>query len=183
MQHNYQDLIDIFHRDFYQQYNTKLVKGQDEPIYLPANVSCSYHQIVFAHGFFRSALHELAHWSIAGEERQLKEDWGYWYIPDGRNQKQQARFEQVEVKPQAVEWAFSLACNIKFDVSADNLSGCGSDSEHFKEKVYQQVLHYFQQGFPVKAQLLITALMAFYRPNELWSESLFLSEYRLYETV
>ncbi|MEQ5205024.1 elongation factor P hydroxylase, partial [Providencia rettgeri] len=69
-QHHYQQLIDIFEQCFGEEYNTKLVKGDDEPVYLPADDTTPYNQIVFAHGFFTSALHEISHWCIAGEKRR-----------------------------------------------------------------------------------------------------------------
>ena len=77
--HDYQDLIRIFNHCFELDYNTKLVRGGDEPIYLPADATRSYHAIFFAHGFFSSALHECSHWFIAGEERRQRIDFGYWY--------------------------------------------------------------------------------------------------------
>jgi elongation factor P hydroxylase len=70
--HDAHDLMVIFHDCFARDYNTRLVKGDDEPIYLPANEACAYHSIVFAHGFFSSALHECAHWLIAGDERRTQ---------------------------------------------------------------------------------------------------------------
>ncbi|MGJ8691169.1 MAG: elongation factor P hydroxylase [Thalassotalea sp.] len=161
--HDYRDLIDIFNASFFDDFNTRLVKGDDEPIYLPANESVNYHQIIFAHGFFASALHEVAHWCLAGPARRLKEDFGYWYLPDGRNAEQQAKFENVEIKPQAVEWALSLACNKTFDVSVDNLNGSGeSDRFAFRARVFSQVNHYLEQGFPPQAQQLIHSLARFY---------------------
>ena len=99
--HLYQDLINIFQNCFAVEYNTRLLKGDNEPIYLPAEEGRAHHTLFFAHGFFSSALHECAHWLIAGEERRKQVDFGYWYVPDGRNTKQQALFQQVEVKPQA----------------------------------------------------------------------------------
>jgi len=66
MEHCYQDLIKLFNQCFAESHNTRLEKGGDEPIYLPADASRSYHVIYFAHGFFSSALHECAHWLIAG---------------------------------------------------------------------------------------------------------------------
>ncbi len=42
---------------------------------------------------------------------------GYWYAPDGHTQEQQALFEQVEIKPQAIEWLFAQAFGRKFRVS------------------------------------------------------------------
>ena len=72
-------LIALFDQTFITQFNTRLVRGGDEPVYLPANATVAYHQVVFAHGYFSSALHEIAHWCIAGERRRLLEDYGYWY--------------------------------------------------------------------------------------------------------
>ncbi len=157
-------LIRIFNTLFNESENTRLVMGQDEPVYLPADQTCSYHRVVFAHGFFASALHEIAHWCIAGKLRRQQLDYGYWYEPDGRDLVQQAEFEQVEVKPQALEWIFSKACNKKFRVSIDNLNGQETDSTAFKKAVYQQVLDYCLLGLPVRAELLWAAFCRFYSP-------------------
>jgi len=165
MQHNYQDLISLFEQVFFEQYNTRLIKGGDEPLYSPAGFKCPYHQIIFAHGYYESAFHEIAHWCQAGEKRRLLEDFGYWYIPDGRNEKQQKRFEQVEVYPQAIEWAFNIAAQKSFHTSADNLNGYQGDTAGFKAKVYQQVLVFIEQGFPPRAQQFIEALAMFYNTD------------------
>ncbi len=166
----YPDLINIFNNTFYASTNTKLVKGEDEPIYLPADQDCGFHRIVFAHGYFSSALHEVAHWCIAGKQRRLVQDYGYWYCPDGRNQQQQAEFEQVEIKPQAIEWAFCLAIGCKFNVSTDNLNGFEADAASFRVNVERQLRRYQKDGFPTRAQQFIDALRAFYAgkviPNE-----------------
>jgi elongation factor P hydroxylase len=166
-QHNIQDLMAIFSEAFFAKYNTRLIKGDslignNEPVYLPASNTCSYHQIIFAHGYYSSGLHEIAHWCIAGKERRLKEDFGYWYEPDGRNEQQQKVFESVEIKPQAIEWAFCVAANKKFMVSADNLNGVEADTKAFKASVFKQVQHYLQHGFPERAQTFINALANFY---------------------
>jgi len=70
-------------------------------------------------------------------------DLGYWYAPDGRTAEQQALFEQVEIKPQAIEWLFSKAFGRKFRVSLDNLTGDGGDGATFKDHVYAQLQQYF----------------------------------------
>ena len=163
MQYKYQDLINLFANTFFEQYNTRLVKGGDEPLYSPANEKCAHHQIIFAHGYYESAFHEIAHWCQAGEKRRLLEDFGYWYIPDGRNEKQQKKFEQVEVQPQAIEWAFNVAAQKSFNTSADNLNGYQGDNSGFKAKVYQQVLVFIESGFPPRAQQCINALARFYQ--------------------
>ncbi len=69
-EHDYQDLIRIFNQCFEADYNTRLVRGDDEPIYLPADAERTYHAIYFAHGFYSSGLHEIAHWLIAGPQRR-----------------------------------------------------------------------------------------------------------------
>ena len=150
-------LITLFNSTF-ADFNTRLVLGSDEPIYLPASKHCNYHQIVFANGFFSSALHEVAHWCIAGEKRRLLEDYGYWYCPDGRDTQQQLDFEKVEIKPQAIEWAFTEAAGRQFQVSTDNLNGAEPDREGFTANVAAQLAHYRQAGFPHRAQRLISAL-------------------------
>jgi elongation factor P hydroxylase len=150
-------LIALFNSTF-ADFNTRLVLGSDEPIYLPASKHCSYHQIVFANGFFSSALHEVAHWCIAGEKRRLLEDYGYWYCPDGRDTQQQLDFEKVEIKPQAIEWAFTEAAGRQFQVSTDNLNGAEPDREGFTANVAAQLAHYRQTGFPHRAQRFISAL-------------------------
>lgn len=160
--HRYEDLIHLFNTCFESTYNTRLVCGLDEPIYLPADEARSYHSVVFAHGFFSSALHECAHWFIAGEERRKQVDYGYWYVPDGRSAEQQALFQQVEVKPQAIEWMLSMAAGSRFQFSIDNLSGAQTDPEPFKQAVQQQVMIYTQQGLPARAALFHQVISSFY---------------------
>ena len=160
--HHYGNLIQLFDQTFGERFNTRLIKGGDEPLYSPANQFCHYHQIIFAHGYYASALHEISHWCIAGKKRRLLEDFGYWYQPDGRNEQEQQRFEQVEIKPQAVEWALCVASNKKFTVSADNLNGFEADTASFKKGVYQQVRGYLEQGFPAQANTFIKVLANFY---------------------
>lgn len=150
-------LISLFNRTF-EDFNTRLVLGDDEPIYIPAGSETPYHQIVFAHGFFSSALHEIAHWCIAGKKRRLLEDYGYWYCPDGRDAAQQADFEKVEIKPQAIEWAFTEAAGRKFQVSTDNLNGAEPDREGFTKNVAAQLAFYKAHGFPPRAKRFINAL-------------------------
>ena len=152
-------LIRLFNITF-EDTNTQLVRGDGEPVYQPATRLIPYHQILFAHGFFNSALHEVAHWCIAGAQRRTQVDYGYWYCPDGRDEQQQQAFEQVEVKPQAIEWAFSAACGRSFSVSTDNLDGVEPDRARFTQSVQQQLDTYFKLGFPSRAQQFIDACVA-----------------------
>jgi len=156
------DLIRLFNQCFSQNYNTILAYGEDEPIYLPANENQPRNIIYFAHGFYNSALHECAHWMIAGAERRKLIDFGYWYVPDGRNAEQQALFQQVEVKPQALEWIFSQAAGSKFDFSFDNLNAPTEDYETFKSAVTEQMLDYQNNGLPKRAKMFYEALLGYY---------------------
>lgn len=160
--HQIADLICIFEHTFYQSHNTRLVKGEHEPIYIPADVKTPYHQVVFAHGFYASALHEIAHWLVAGDKRRLLEDYGYWYCPDGRDKAQQGEFEAVEVKPQAIEWALSVAAGFEFNVSVDNLNGEQTCRFDFQARVYKQLLQLLKIGFNPRTTTLLKALSEFY---------------------
>lgn len=176
MQHDYQELIHLFNQCFQNNYQTVLVKGEGEPIYIPQNDTSAYHQLIFAHGFYSSALHEIAHWCVAGDERRALEDFGYWYKPDGRTLEDQRVFEQVEVKPQALEWIFSVCAGCRFRVSADNLAAGIGASDAFKASVHTQVLKYLEKGLPARAKQFVQALLDFYQPGKKLTSDLFLLE-------
>lgn len=156
---NCTQLINLFNTLFIASHNTVLQLGGDEPIYLPANESEPHHRVIFAHGFFASALHEIAHWCVAGEERRQLEDFGYWYKPDGRTEDEQALFEKVEVAPQALEWIMAQACGLKFNFSADNLSGGIGASDSFKQHVFERVQGYVRDGLPDRHKQLVEAML------------------------
>ena len=156
-------LIALFNALFMPTMRTALVLGGDEPLYKPANNERSTHRIIFARGYFSSALHEISHWCIAGYERRQLEDYGYWYIPDGRDASQQHAFEQVEVKPQAVECLLAEACGRAFHVSVDNLEGdVEVDRDAFTQKVSAQAEQYRTHGLPPRAEVLFQAFNDFY---------------------
>lgn len=168
MQHTIQDIISIFNQTFFEDFNTKLELGGDEPIYMPASGSHSYHRIVFARGYYASALHEISHWCVAGPKRRLLEDFGYWYEPDGRDQVTQERFEAVEVRPQAYEWILSESAGFKFNVSCDNLHGSFEPNRNeFKRSVHNEVREILQQGLPNRVSMLSNALRNHYNVPEL----------------
>ena len=161
-QHQCEDLIQIFNQLFQDSENTLLVRGDDEPIYLPEPITGNKHQVIFAHGFYASAMHEIAHWCVAGAKRRLLEDFGYWYEPDGRSEEQQRLFEKVEIVPQAMEKCFCLAAGFKFRVSVDNLNGSPGDTSSFAHNVDAKAQEYLDQGLPDRAQRFFDALAKFY---------------------
>ncbi|WP_261977622.1 elongation factor P hydroxylase [Marinobacter sp. F3R11] len=153
----------LFNDQFREAYRTILVSGGEEPEYIPAGEAGDLARILFAHGYYASALHEIAHWCIAGEYRRTLRDYGYWYCPDGRTPAQQRDFEVVEVKPQAIEWLFSVAAGSRFHISVDNLSGGGaSDERRFRSRVLDQAENYLASGLPERAQTFFDTLKLFY---------------------
>ncbi|WP_159567123.1 elongation factor P hydroxylase [Budvicia diplopodorum] len=178
IQHNPQDLIDLFERTFGADYQTKLVNEGDEPIYLPADETTPYSRIIFAHGYYASAFHEISHWCIAGAERRKLVDFGYWYCPDGRSAEKQAEFEVVEIKPQAFDWLFSVASGFPFSVSCDNLnSDIELDRVAFQRKVHAQVMDYLAHGIPERPARFIQALQNFYHTKPLSADDFPYPEY------
>lgn len=150
-------LVSVFNQLFAVVENTILEGNGVEPFYHPPCESQPA-RVVFREDYASSALHEISHWCIAGVERRKLPDFGYWYEPDGRSAAQQKVFEQVEIKPQAVEWALSLAAGIKFHFSADNLANGGQVSDTFQRAVWQQCCDYLNHGLPPRAQTLFDAL-------------------------
>jgi elongation factor P hydroxylase len=150
-------LVSIFNQLFKDKTKTTLQMGADEPFY-KAPSGCSEATIFAREDYFSSALHEISHWCVAGEQRRTMDDFGYWYEPEGRSAEQQAEFEKVEVKPQAIEWLLSLACDHPFHFSADNLSQGIDASESFKQAVTKQARLYQQTGLPDRAQSLFNKL-------------------------
>jgi len=160
--HDWRDLVLLFDSLFRDRWRTVLVKGDDEPIYLPRTAERPHSQVVFAHGYFASALHEIAHWCIAGARRRKLVDYGYWYRPDGRDADQQRDFERVEAEPQALEWIFSRAAGSAFVFSADNLSGAAVDPLPFQRAVAAAARRRLTHGLPGRARRFTAALCDFY---------------------
>jgi elongation factor P hydroxylase len=169
------DLQKIFHACFFQQFNTVLQGEADEPLYEPVGPTQAMNIIHYRNDYFSSALHEIAHWCIAGPKRREQCDYGYWYSPDGRSFEEQQAFQKVEIKPQAIEWAFSIACAIQFRVSIDNLQaqetsdqmGLMKQEQEFTRNVKQQLLDFVKDGFPTRAQMFLTSLNTYYSSEAL----------------
>lgn len=153
-------LMVVFNEVFYDS-ATVLVRGGDEPEYI-AQTEQAPAQIVFAHGYFSSALHELSHWCIAGKKRRTLDDFGYWYCPDGRTLEQQKQFEQVEIRPQAIECLLTLATGRKFLTSKDNLNAAFDTSDStFDIDVFNQAVAYLKKpkNLPKDAQRLLIVFL------------------------
>lgn len=162
MRHNISDIQKIFHTTFGDKYKTRLEFGADEPFYQAAHDNSKDNIIYCREDFFASSLHEIAHWCLAGVERRQKDDYGFWYSPDGRDIEKQLLFEKVEVKPQAIEKAFSVACGYTFKASVDNLHLVDHDPSDFITNINAQYERYLKASFPKRASEFIQALKEFY---------------------
>ena len=153
------ELERIFRECFFERNRTILIGGGDEPLYLPSgNPELEPHRIVYREDYLASALHEVAHWCLAGAKRRLLEDYGYWYAPDGRDAEAQAAFERVEARPQALEWILSDACGFEFNLSADNLGGGVGPSARFAEAVAHAKRRFLANGLPSRGERYRVAL-------------------------
>ena len=148
----------VFADCFAARWRTRLVGGADEPFYQPAVDEGGVHLLHYRLDYFASALHEAAHWCIAGAARRQLPDFGYWYAPDGRSAEQQREFEAVEYRPQALEWFFSRACGYRFRVSTDNLAAPQGDALTFRIRVLEQATSWRDSGLPQRASLFFDAL-------------------------
>lgn len=168
VRHTSRQLEAIFREVFFNYYNTVLVGGAAEPVYWPAghdsgDGACGLNRLCYRADYFASALHETAHWCIAGPARRCCVDFGYWYAPDGRNVEQQRAFQRVEVRPQALEWLFSVASGYRFRVSLDNLNGLENAGDNdFAVAVREQALHWCDTSPPERAVKFISALATYY---------------------
>ena len=138
--------------------DTVLRGGAPEPLYAPGTPNVLHYR----EDLFPSALHEVAHWCVAGPERRRLEDFGYWYEPDGRDAATQQLFERVEVRPQALESIFAGACGWAFVLSADNIEGDARPSDAFAAAVAEQRLRYLRDGLPTRARRFREGLIALY---------------------
>jgi elongation factor P hydroxylase len=154
------DWIAILNHTVLSSYRTRLVGGFDEPFYL-AYRSGKPAEIRFTRDYERSALHELAHWCVAGEARRRLDDYGYWYAPDGRSDDQQQAFFRVEVTPQAIERHFCAALGISFAISVDNLGNSAVHGiEAFRTDVEARFNHYARCGLPHRAAAIFRSIQA-----------------------
>jgi elongation factor P hydroxylase len=169
-----QRVVDTFETCLGKPYKTLLIGGFSEPEYVP-QIDAEPAQIRFREDFLSSALHEIAHWCIAGSERRAQHDFGYWYWPEGRGAEQQLAFEQAEVRPQAIEWIFANACGQSFHLSRDNHGPAGQWSAFdLAGATSAMAIELIQTSLPNRADIFAEALalefdLPHYKNPELYS--------------
>lgn len=155
-----QRLEQVFAGCFAAGEKTRLVGGALEPLYLPADAGQPESRLFYREDFFASALHETAHWCIAGAKRRAQKDFGYWYAPEGRGPAEQQAFLRVEARPQALEWCFSAACGYDFRLSLDNLATPENRDQAagFAHRVVAEAQRLQRDGLPGRAARFFDAL-------------------------
>ena len=151
-------LMRLFNQAFAESDKTELIGGAAEPYYEPG----SPHSIYFRADYVRSALHEIAHWCVAGWRRRQLPDYGYWYSPDGRDAAQQLAFFAIEARPQAIERCFCEAIGIPFSPSVDNVGAQIEPQQlrHFEARIQEWCDQFDRTGLPSRAARFIAALRA-----------------------
>lgn len=125
---------------------TLLVGGAEEPLYLPER-GRQPAIIRYTRDYAQSALHEIAHWCLAGRQRRRVVDYGLWYQPPPRSVADQARFYHAEVPVQALEMLLSEACGRAFHFSADNPGADGGPARRaFEARVRERWLELHEQA-------------------------------------
>ena len=150
-------LAQIFNSTLGVQHRVQLIGGAPEPLYLPASEKRKCAEIHFREDYASSALHELAHWCLAGKKRRELEDYGYWY-ESVRDKSGQQRFEEAEIKPQATEWILSAAAGQCFRISSDNFLLESFDVEPFRHRVQSMVNTMLERGLPTRTEALAQVL-------------------------
>ena len=132
--------------------------GAEEPLYIPPS-SDRTGKLIYRSDYVSSALHETAHWCIAGPERRARVDFGYEYSPPPRNPEEQDQFFRFELRVQALEWIFSDCAQVLFHPSADNLEADTEKFFHQLELLKVQELYRLEQQLPARAFVFKSSLM------------------------
>lgn len=115
-------VIEVFDRCFAESFATVVCGGAPEPSYEPAD-GCVPARLYCREDYVASALHEVAHWCLAGRDRRLRLDFGFNYQPPPRTTEQQKAFFRAELRAQTLELIFSNVAGVCFYPSIDDLDG------------------------------------------------------------
>ena len=143
------EIIGVFNSVFSVTERTVLSGGAAEPFYEPGYPAT----IFFREDFERSALHEVAHWCVAGRFRRQLPDYVSCCRAEGRDSSRQAASYEVETRLQAIELLFCEALDLSFKVSLDNLSVALDDPLviRFADAVCAQAAAFRLNGLPQRA--------------------------------
>jgi elongation factor P hydroxylase len=148
-----------FNALFLRSHFTELRGGGDEPLYLPRTTSAPA-RIIHTRDYAASALHEAAHWCIAGAHRRRLIDYGYDYVPPPRLPVQQQAFFENEIRAQALESILAAATGLPFRVSHDDPDADAGAVQRFARAVSAEAARLGERGLPPRAARLHAALLA-----------------------
>jgi len=154
-----EEIAGRFNRLFARSHRVHLVGGGAEPVYLPASTD-SFGLIRYTCDYPNSALHEVAHWCIAGARRRQLVDYGYWYQPPPRTLQQQRAFLRVEARVQALESIFADACNSVFNVSIDDVDNLSGFEDLLAHRVCLERRRWCSAGIPPRAEAFRRVLLS-----------------------
>ncbi len=137
---------------------TRLVGGAAEPWFEPAAPGRPA-LIRYRGDFAQSALHEIAHWCLAGPAGRRRPDYGLIYEPPPRGDAAQARFYAAEVPVQALEMLLARVAGASFHFSPDNPGAeLGPQDRHFEDRVVAAFQQLCRQGPGRLAERVLAAL-------------------------
>jgi len=148
----------VFNRQFARSHRTVMVGGSVEPLYLPVR-GIEPALVTYTRDYPASALHEAAHWCLAGRSRRQLRDYGYWYVPGPRSPTQRRAFFAAEIDVQALEAEFARVAGVKFVVSADDFGAPAQELDAFRQCVNLRSAA-FRRYLPARAERLRAALAA-----------------------
>lgn len=148
---------DVFNALFGASHRTVMEGGGTEPLYFPVRAG-QLARIVFTRDYAASALHEAAHWCVAGAARRRRVDYGYPYRPPPRDAPETIEFCNRELRCQALERVFSEAAGLRFRVSLDDLTTHPERVAVFDRAVRCKALQLRRRGLPARAACLREAL-------------------------
>ncbi len=146
-----------FNNQFGASNNVCMSGGAEEPDYQPTD-SGKPARIRYRSDYAHSALHEAAHWCIAGERRRELADYGYWYEPPPRDNDAQQAFAGVEAKVQGLEAIFAEAVGLPFQVSIDDVENLLDFEAEFTGRVETERQRWRSRGLPRRAREFLQAL-------------------------
>ena len=115
-----EEIEHCFEETFGTAFQVRLLGGFSEPFYRPPTHT-AVGELRYRDDHAASALHEVAHWCIAGAARRCLPDFGYGYVAAPRSEEEQRRFLAFEVAPQALEWCLADHAGVTFHFSFDDV--------------------------------------------------------------
>ncbi len=151
------DIAACFNGLFGPCYRVRMIGGGPEPEYLPPTPT-SPGYLRYRSDYAHSALHEAAHWCIAGARRRQQVDYGYWYQPPPREESAQRAFAQVEARVQGLEAILTEATGLVFQVSLDDVDNLFRFEADFADAVCTERAAWWDRGLPRRAEIFRRAL-------------------------